>query len=109
MIDIRRKSKVAIHWNVSPYDYSKERENSLLSKVSAKYSLPKDRIKVIPEFITINDSGEKIAINNDIIENIQDPKFQVKLFEKYIKINNITDCDFELIKKIDASINGRID
>ena len=109
MIDIKRKSKVAIHWNVSPYDYSKERENSLLSKVSAKYSLPKDRIKIIPEFITINDSGEKIAINNDIIENIQDPKFQVKLFEKYIKINNITDCDFELIKKIDASINGRID
>ena len=109
MIDIKRKSKVAIHWNVSPYDYSKEMENSLLSKVSAKYSLPKDRIKVIPEFITINDSGEKIAINNDIIENIQDPKFQVKLFEKYIKINNITDCDFELIKKIDASINGRID
>ena len=109
MIDIKKKSKVTIHWNVSPYDYSKERENSLISKVSKKYSLPKDRIKIVPEFIMINADGDKVSLSNDIIENIQDPKFQVKLFEKYIKLNNITDCDFELIKKIDASINGRID
>lgn len=109
MIDIRKKSKVCIHWKVSPYDYSKEKENSLISKASKKYCIKKDRIKIIPEFITINESGEKIAVNNDIIENIQDPKFQVELFKKYIDINNITDCDFDEIKRIDTEINGRID
>ena len=89
MIDIKKKSKVTIHWNVSPYDYSKERENSLISKVSKKYSLPKDRIKIVPEFIMINADGDKVSLSNDIIENIQDPKFQVKLFEKYIKLNGL--------------------
>lgn len=109
MIDIRKKSKVCIHWKVSPYDYSKEKESSLVAKASKKYGIKKDKIKIVPEFITINDKGEKIAVNNDIIENIQDPKFQVELFKKYIRLNNITDCDFEEIKRIDTEINGRID
>ena len=109
MIQIREKSKVNIHWNVSPYDYSKEKEKSIIAKFSKKYSLPKERIKVIPEFLMVDEEGEKISLNTDIIQNIQDPQFQIKLFEAYLKANNISNYDFELIKKIDAEINGKID
>lgn len=109
MIQIKEKSKVNIHWNVSPYDYSKEMEKSIIAKFSKKYSLPKERIKVIPEFLMVDEEGEKISINTDIIQNIQDPQFQIKLFEAYLKANNISNYDFELIKKIDAEINGKID
>ena len=109
MIDVKSKSKINIHWKVSPYDFSKEKFNSLIAKASKKYEIPKDRIKVIPEFIISNDGSGDIALATDIIQNIQDPQFQLKLFQDYLNVNKITDYDFELIKKIDSEINAQID
>ena len=109
MIDVKPKSKIHMHWKVSPYDYSKEKLNSLEAAISKKYSIPKDKVKVIPEFIMVNINGEKVSINEEIIQNIQDPIFQVQLFKEWLELNKITDCDFDLIKKIDSEINAGID
>lgn len=109
MIAVKEKSKIHIHWNVNPYDYSKEMENNILAKASKKFGIHKDKIKVIPNFIMINEKGEASSISSDIIENIQNPEFQLKLFNDYLKMNNIQNYDFELIKKIDAEINSKID
>lgn len=109
MIDIKRKGRINVHWNVSPYDYNKEKEKSIIAKFSKKYNLPKEKIKVIPEFLMIDDEGKEISLNADVIQNVQDPQFQIKLFESYLKTKNIANYDFELIKKIDAEINGKID
>ena len=109
MIDIKPKSKVKIHWKVSPYDYSKEKLDSIIAKASQKYRIAKDRIKVEPDFIELNESGDDIVSATDVIQNIQDPQFQVKLFQDYLKLNNIEDYDFELIKQIDSEINANID
>lgn len=109
MIDVRPKSKIHMHWKVSPYDYSKEKLNSLEAAISKKYAIPKDKVKVIPEFTMVNTDGEKVSINEEIIQNIQDPVFQVQLFKEWLEMNKITDCDFDLIKKIDSEINARID
>lgn len=109
MIKVGNKSKINLHWKVSPYDYSKEKLNSLTAKLSNKYGIPKERIKVIPEFIVENENGESLSMTSDIIQNIQDPQFQLKLFKDYLNLNNITDYDFELIKKIDSELNAQID
>ena len=109
MIDVKKKSKIHLHWKVSPYDYSKEKENSLEAKICAKYGLTKDKVKVIPDFVLLNDNGKEVSLNNDIIQNIQDPTFQVKLFADWLTLNNVKDYDFELIKKIDSEINEKID
>lgn len=109
MIDIKDTSKITFHWKVSPYDYSKEKVNNIISKASKKYSIPKEHIRVIPDFLTVDEKGSEISINKDIIQNIQDPNFQVKLFNDYLKMNNIDGYDFELIKKIDSEINAKID
>ena len=109
MIDVKPKSKIHMHWKVSPYDYSKEKLNSLEAAISKKYAISKDKVKVIPEFIMVNTDGEKVSINEEIIQNIQDPVFQVQLFKEWLEMNKITDCDFDLIKKIDSEINARID
>ena len=109
MIDIKKKSKVNIHWKVSPYDYSKEKLDSLIAKASKKYGIPKDRIKVVPEFIMSSDGSGDISSAVDVIQNIQDPQFQLKLFQDYLNINDISDYDFELIKRIDSEINAQID
>ena len=108
MISIKEKSRIKLHWHVSPYDYSKETSNVILSKFSKKYGLPKERIKVIPEFIMFDDNGDKISLTTDIIQNIQEPQFQLKLFNDWLKLNNVSDYDFDLIKKIDSEINGKI-
>lgn len=108
MIDIKEKSKIQIHWKVSPYDYSKERMNLIQAKVSNKYKISKDRIKIIPDFIVLGNDGEKIALTSEVIQNIQDPQFQLKLMRDWLIVNNVEEYDFDIIKKIDAEINGKI-
>lgn len=109
MREIGSKSKITFNWKVSPYDYSKDKLNTIISKASKKYGIPKDKIRVIPDFIMTDEDGAEISVNKDIVQNIQDPSFQLKLFEEYININHIDNCDFELIQKIDADLNGKID
>lgn len=109
MVSIGKKSKVKLTWKVNPYDFSREKGNSVISKFSKKYNIPKERINLNTEFILLNDKGEKISITNDILENIQEPTFQQKLMKKYLSINDIIGYDFEIIKKIDAEINDMID
>lgn len=107
--NIDSKSRIKLHWKVSPYDFTKEKANSLILKLSKKYNIQKDRISIIPEFITIDSNGDNISVTSDIIDNIQDSKFQLKLMEEYITINNIDGYDFNIIKKIDSEINSKID
>lgn len=105
---IGSKSKIHIHWRVSPYDYSKEKENTIIFQASKKYSIPKDRIKLIPEFIVLNKRGEEISIAHEVVQNIQRPDFQLKLFKKYLLTNEITGYDFNFISQIDSEINAQI-
>lgn len=106
---ITTKSRIKINWKVNPYDYSKEGENTILSKASKKYGIPKERIRVIPQFVMTNTEGEPFSVAADIVENIQRPDFQLQLFQEYLEMNSIQNYDFELIQKIDAEINAKID
>ena len=109
MFNVTKKAKVNIHWNVNVYNHSEEGEKNIIAKASKKYGIPKNNINIIPNYIMLDESGKKISVTNDIIQNIQNPSFQVELFKKYLKINNISDYDFDLIRKIDADINTNID
>jgi hypothetical protein len=82
MINVGKKSKIHLHWKVSPYDYSKDKLNSIEVAASKKYGLPRDKVKVIPEFMVIDSDGKEISMNEEIIQNIQDPVFQVQLFKE---------------------------
>ncbi|MBR6516969.1 MAG: hypothetical protein IKT40_09065 [Bacilli bacterium] len=108
MITVGKKSKINVTWKVSPYDYSKEKLNSLISKISKKYNIGRENIKIIPEFQVLDDKGNNIGLTNDIITNIQDPQFQLTLFKEYLSVNNITNYDFDIIKRIDSEINQNI-
>lgn len=109
MLELGKNSKITFHWKVSSFDYSKEKQDSIIAKASKKYSIPKEHIRVVPVFSVVGDNGEEISMCKDVIDNIQDPAFQVKLFSDYLSLNNITGYDFDLIKKIDSEINARID
>lgn len=109
MVELGKNAKININWIVSPFDYSKETKNKVAASAAKKYKIPKEHVKVTPVFVTHDKNGKKVDLTNDITQNIQDPSFQVKLFKNYISYNNIEDCDFDFIKKIDAQINEKID
>ena len=108
MIEVGDKSKILFHWKVSPYDFSKEKENRIKSKASKKYGIPKEKISVTTVFTTINGKDGYSSVSTDIISNIQDPSFQVKLFKEYLEENNIDGYDFNTIRKIDNELNSYI-
>ena len=65
MSNITTKSRIKLNWKVNPYDYSKEGENAILSKASKKYGIPKEKIRVIPQFLMLNEKGELI-LSSDV-------------------------------------------
>ena len=108
MLNIPNKSKIKVKWKVSPYDYSSDKVKIIQSKLSKKYSIPKDNIKVLPEFILLDSAGKNISISNEIISNIQNPLFQQTLFKEFLEENQIKNYDFDFILKIDSEINAKI-
>ena len=108
-VNVGEKSHILIDWNDNPINYSHEAKKHLISVVSERYGVPKSAVRVnfIPK--KYDKEGKLINVSSEIINNIQDPVFQIKLFNDYITENNITDVDFEYIKKIDSEINSKID
>ena len=108
-LNIGQNAILTIEWNVRPVDFSREKELNIIETVASKYGVPKEHVKVVPNFITINNKGEEVALTNDTIQNIQDPKFQQHLFKVYLDENGIEDYDFDELIKIDSQINSLID
>lgn len=108
-VKVGKKSSIVIDWKDNPINYSYEAKKQIISIASDRYGIPKDSIKVNFTSVQYNEKGEEVDISSEVINNIQDPKFQVKLFSDYISENNISDVDFEFIKKVDSEINSKID
>ena len=94
MLQIGKNARINLKWKVSPYDFSKEKMNIAISKAAKKYNIPKEHVKITPIFITVDEKGNSISLTNDIVTNIQDPVFQLKLFKDYLRINDIDSYDF---------------
>lgn len=109
MLEITKNGKVKIHWAVSPYMYTKEGAEEIKVVFADKYGISKDRIKVVPDFIMQEGSDENKIITSITSDNIQDPKFQKKMFLEYLKVNNITEYDWKTIDAIDNEFNEKID
>ena len=108
-LKIGEEGIITIEWNVRPVDYSREKEQNLIEIVAKKYDVPKEHVKIVPNFIKLSPQGEQVALTNDTIQNIQDPKFQQHLFQVFLDENGIDDYDFDEIVKIDSQINSLID
>ena len=108
-LEIGQLSKVEVQWNVRPVDYSTEKADELRSKMAVKYGIPKKNVYINANFIKKNSDGQNEIATADIVQNIQDPRFQQELFKQYLLDNNITDYDFDTILNIDNMMNSLID
>lgn len=106
---IGEKGKVVIKWNVLPIDRTPDKEKEIISKFSKKYQIPRENIKVEPIFVHKDKSGQLKPLCDNVVANINDPKFQQELFKRYLEINEIKDYDFSKILEIDSLINSHIE
>lgn len=108
-LEIGRKSRVEIQWNVLPMNYSPAKADEIKTKAATKYGIPKKNVVVNANFIRKNANGEIEVATAEIVQNIQDPKFQQNLFKRYLDENGVTNYDFAKILSIDNQINSLID
>lgn len=108
-LSINHSSKLVYIWNTLPMDYSREGERAIINKVSAKYGIPKENIRVEVKFKSKNENGEMVSFSNDIITNINDSVFQQNLFKKYIDERGIENYDLDKIIEFDNFINSMMD
>ena len=108
-LEIGQLAKVEVQWNVRPVDYSTEKADEIRSKMAIKYGIPKKNVYINANFIKKNSNGETEIATADVVQNIQDPKFQQELFKQYLEENNITDYNFNDILNIDNTLNSLID
>lgn len=109
MVEVGTNSKIEVRWNVSPYDYSSDKAESIRLKMASKYNVRKDRVKVAPNFIDEMGDGDVVSDSQNIIQNINEPEFLMSLFSDYIKLNNIEGADLSIIRKINSEIDGLMD
>ena len=88
-LTINHSSKLVYIWNTLPMDYSREGERAIINKVSTKYGIPKENIRVEVKFKSKNENGEMVSFSNDIITNIVTKNIFKGLFINPIKSSPI--------------------
>ena len=91
-------SKVEVQWNVRPVDYSTEKADEIRSKMAIKYGIPKKNIYINANFIKKNADGKTEIATSDIVQNIQEPRFQQELLVHGKKDKPCPNCNNKIIK-----------
>lgn len=106
-INIGPEAKVLVRWNTGEQITTKEEERNIATAMAKKYGIPVKNIRIEKHYIDPNVGDTVLA--GDIVQNVNDPKFQQELMKQYMAQNKIENVDFEDIIKIDSIINAQID
>ena len=109
MINVNPTDKLVFDLKMLQIDYNEQKKESLRKIIAEKYGVPLKNVEVNFVPITVDSNGDRISLTSDVIDNVQDPNFQVDLMKELIEIRNIKDVDFEDIVKIDTEVNAFVD
>ena len=109
MRKIKKTDRLVFDLEMLQIDYNEQKKEALRREIAEKYCVPLKNVQVNFKPITVKDDGTKISLTNDIINDIQDPKFQQELFKEYIRIKGIENVDFDALLEIDKKVNAFID
>ena len=107
--DIKKTDKLIFDLKLRQIDFNEQKRNALRVEIADKYNVPLKNVEVNFVPITVDENGEDISLASDIINNIQDPKFQQQLLGEFLKLNEINDINIEDIIAIDERVNAFID
>lgn len=108
MVKVNPTDKLVFDLEMFQIDFNEQKKESLRQEISEKYGVPLKNVEVNFVPITVNEEGDKVSLASDIINNIQDPKFQQLLMKDYINLRGYEDVDFEEILNIDKKVNAFI-
>lgn len=109
-IDIGQDAKVVVVWHTPQRITTKEEEKNIASAMAKKYGIPVKNVRV--EKKIVSDDTVDGVLAGDIVQNINDPRFQQELMKQYlplIKGVDPSEVNMEEIFKIDSAINAQID
>lgn len=106
---VKKTDKLVFDLEMSQIDYNIQKKESLRHEIANKYGVPVTNVEVNFIPITVNKKGEKFSVASNIITNIQDPKFHIELFKRFMEYKEIDDIDIDEIQKIDEQVNALID
>ncbi len=109
MRTISEKSRIRVDWYDNTYNYTDENKQMLKALIAKRYNIDKSRINYFFHGVTINEKGERVPINANVINDIRDPHFQQDLFKQYIADKKVENVDFTTIETIDKQVNSFID
>ena len=101
--------KILVELEMLQIDNNDQKKDAMRQEIATKYGLPLKNVDVKFVPITIDENGDKISLASDIIDNIQDPKFQKELMKQYIEVYGIEDVNFDDIDAIDNQVNAFVD
>lgn len=101
--------RIVVDLEMLQIDNNDQKKDAMRQEIATKYGVPLNHVEVNFIPITVNDKGEKISLASDIIDNIQDPKFQKELMRQYIEVYEIEDVNFDDIDAIDNQVNAFVD
>jgi len=104
-IEIPVNAQIRVDWKDYVENRTVESINRVKSYFSKKYNVPVNSIKI--NFIPIvkNSKGKDVEIHDGLIENIMDISYQRKLFNEWLKRNDIK-VDVDRLYKLDDQVNG---
>lgn len=106
---IKQTDSIVVDLKMKQVDYNEAKKEAVRAKFAEKYNVPLKNVKVNFVPITVNETGEKISLASDIINNVHLPEFQVELERQWLEASDYKDVDFERIKAIDREVNAFID
>lgn len=109
MVKVNPTDKLVFDLEMLQIDFNEQKRESLRKEISEKYKVPLKNVEVNFVPITVDENGSKISLASDIINNIQDPRFQQQLFAEYIKTKGIENVNFDEILNIDKKVNAFVD
>ena len=101
--------KIVVDLEMLQIDNNDQKKDAMRQEIAVKYGVPLKNVVVNFIPITVNENGDKISLASDIIDNIQDPKFQKELMKQYIEVYEIEDVNFDDIDAIDNQVNAFVD
>ena len=109
MVDVKSTSKLVFDLKMHQVDRNEERKDALIKEISEKYGVPVENIEVNFVPIVVDNNGNKVSLASDIVDSIQNPLFQQKLFGEWIALKQIEDVNIDDIIAIDNRVNDYVD
>ena len=106
---IKNTDSIVVDLKMKQVEYNEAKKEEVRAKFAKKYAVPLKNVKVNFCPVMVSDTGEKISLASDIIDNVHRPEFQLELERQWLENSGYEGIDFNIIEGIDKQVNAFVD